>query len=125
MPPGENPDGPRASNDKREDEPKMKLNLKALTLAAAVLSGAALLLAGLANLLSPGYGRAFLALASSVYPGYQASGSFADLLVGTLYAVVDGALFGWVFGWLYNRIAAGRSTRAPVRKAKEQRPVEP
>lgn len=81
----------------------MRFNLRALALAAAVFWGLALLLTGLANMLWSGYGIGFLAVMASVYPGYHASGSFVDLIVGTLYGLVDGALFGLIFGWLYNR----------------------
>jgi hypothetical protein len=80
----------------------MKLNLKALTLSLAILWGGCVLLVGLANLIWSGYAAAFLNLLASIYPGYHASGSFDDLIVGTLYAVLDGALGGLIFGWLYN-----------------------
>jgi len=39
--------------------------------------------------------------------------------------LVDGAIFGLVFGWLYNRLAVGRGETAPVRKTERQTPVEP
>jgi hypothetical protein len=80
----------------------MKLNLKALTVACGILWAAAVLLVGLANLVSSGYGKPFLVMLASIYPGYHASGSFADVIVGTLYALVDGAIFGLILGWLYN-----------------------
>jgi ABC-type phosphate transport system permease subunit len=83
----------------------MKLNLKALTLSLAILWGACVLLVGLANLFWSGYAAAFLNLLASIYPGYHASGSFGDLIVGTLYAVLDGAMGGLIFGWLYNYLA--------------------
>lgn len=80
----------------------MKLNLKALTLTAGILWAVAVFLTGIANLIWSGYGTTFLQFMSSVYPGYHASGSFVDLIVGTLYSLVDGAIAGLVFGWLYN-----------------------
>ena len=80
----------------------MKLNLRALTLAAAILWGLALFLTGLGNLLWPGYGESFLKLMASVYPGYKATGRLGDLIIGTLYALVDGGVFGLLLGWLYN-----------------------
>ena len=80
----------------------MKLNLKALALSLAVLWGLVVFLVGLANLIWSGYAAAFLSLLASVYPGYHAAGSFGDLIVGTLYAVLDGAVGGLIFGWLYN-----------------------
>jgi hypothetical protein len=83
----------------------MKLNLKALAFSLAVLWGAGVFLVGLANLIWPGYAAAFLNLLASIYPGYHASGSFGDLIVGTLYAVLDGAAGALIFGWLYNSLA--------------------
>lgn len=81
----------------------MRLNVRALTLAAAVLWGLAILLTGLVNMAWPSYGIGFLAVLASIYPGYDASGTFFDLLTGILYALLDGAVFGLIFGWLYNR----------------------
>ena len=83
----------------------MKLNLKALAVSLAILWGLGVFLVGLANLIWPGYAAVFLNLLASVYPGYHAAGSFGDLIVGTLYAILDGALGGLIFGWLYNSLA--------------------
>lgn len=80
----------------------MKLNIKALVFASGIIWGAALLLTGLLNLIWSGYASTFLQVFASIYPGYDASGSAGDLLVGTLYGLVDGATFGLFFGWLYN-----------------------
>jgi len=80
----------------------MKLNVKALALTAGILWALAVLFVGAVNLIWSGYGRAFLQLMASIYPGYHAAGSPGDLIVGTLYALVDGAIGGLVFGWVYN-----------------------
>lgn len=87
----------------------MKLSIKALALTSAVLWGGAIFLTGLANLLAPGYGVELLALAASIYPGYEVTGGFGSLIVGTLYALLDGAIFGGLLAWLYNRLAAGET----------------
>jgi hypothetical protein len=92
-----------------EPEENMKFNLKALTLTAGILWAVAVLLTGIANLIWPGYGTTFLQCMSSVYPGYHATRSFGDLIVGTLYSLVDGAICGLVFGWLYN-LFVGKSS---------------
>lgn len=89
----------------------MKLNLKALSAALAILWAGAVLLVGLANLIWPAYGRAFLEMLASIYPGYHAAGTFGDMISGSLYALVDGAIAGLIFGWLYNLIAGNRSSR--------------
>jgi len=83
----------------------MKLSLKGMGIAGALVWGGAIFLVGLGNLISETYGVAFLEVISSVYPGFQLEGSFGSVIVGTLYATLDGAIGGFVFGWLYNRFA--------------------
>ena len=51
------------------------------------------------------YGQAFLQLCASIYPGYHPGTGFGSVLIGTLYALVDGAIGGAIFGGLYNRFA--------------------
>ncbi len=80
----------------------MRLSLKSLAFACAVLSGGAILFFGLINLASASYGMEFLKVASSVYPGFHNSRTFVDVLVGTGYGLVDGAIAGFLLGWLYN-----------------------
>ena len=81
----------------------MKLSLRAMTLAGALLWGGGILLVGLINQASPGYGLGFLQMLSSVYPGFHAFHTFQGILVGTLDGVVDGAIAGLLFAWLYNK----------------------
>ena len=79
----------------------MKLDIKAMALTLALLWGALGMFAtGLANLVSPGYGQAFLDMMASVYPGYTAEPSFGQVLIGALYGALDGATIGVVFAWL-------------------------
>jgi hypothetical protein len=87
---------------KLEKEEKMKLNLRALALTSGILWALALFLTGVINLIWRGYGDAFLKAMASIYPGYHATASIGDLIVGTVYAFVDGLICGLVFGWLYN-----------------------
>jgi len=82
----------------------MKFNIKALALASAILWGFAMLVMGLANSIWGSYGQ-FLQMMSSVYPGYHATRSIAEVIVGTLYGAGDGLVGGAVFAWLYNRFA--------------------
>ena len=42
---------------------------------------------------------------ASVYPGYTATPSLGQVIIGTLYGMLDGAIVGAVFAWLYNTIA--------------------
>ena len=90
----------------------MKLHLTALALTVGVFCGAAILIVASANLIWPTYGRAFLDLAASVYPGYHPSSGIGSVITGTLYGFVDGAVGGAVFGWLYNLLANRRSSIA-------------
>ncbi len=39
---------------------------------------------------------------ASIYPGYTAAASFGQVILGTLYGLVDGAICGAIFAWLYN-----------------------
>jgi hypothetical protein len=83
----------------------MKLSIKGLALAVGILWGAVMLLLGLAHLIWPDYGTGLLQVAASIYPGYTVGG-FGSVIVGTLYAALDGAIGGAAFAWLYNRFAA-------------------
>ena len=83
----------------------MKLDARALAYVSAALWGGTVLLVGLVHLAAPDYGRAFLEVMASVYPGYTVEQSLGGVLVATGYALVDGAVLGWLLGWLYNRIA--------------------
>lgn len=79
----------------------MRLSIKSLALAMGILWGATVFLVGIGNLIWPGYGEAMLELISSIYPGYSIGG-FASVIVGSLYAFVDGAIGGAILAWLYN-----------------------
>jgi hypothetical protein len=90
----------------------MKFNVSALALTSGIFWGAAILCVALANLAWPGYGRAFLDLAASIYPGYRPGAGVGSAVTGTLYGLVDGAGAGAVFAWLYNGLARWRSGAA-------------
>jgi hypothetical protein len=89
----------------QEEEQAMKLSTKGLAMASGILWGAAMLGMGLANLIWSSYGQQFLQTMASVYPGYHATRSVAEVIVGTLYGFVDGLIAGAVFAWLYNQFA--------------------
>lgn len=91
----------------------MRINITALTVTAGLVWGGAMLIVAAANLVWPSYGLAFLQLCSSVYPGYHPGTGIGSVVSGTIYALVDGAITGLVFGWLYNLIAAGSAYRGP------------
>ncbi len=83
----------------------MRLSVKGLAMASGILWGFAMLGTGLANLVWGNYGQQFLQTMASVYPGYHATRSIAEIIVGTLYGAVDGFIAGAVFAWLYNQFA--------------------
>ena len=93
----------------------MKLNAKSLAIALALLWGGAVLLVGIAatvrGVQTDGgyYGKDFLLVVASVYPGYKGTPTYGDALIGGLYALVDGAISGALIAWIYNLTGGGRS----------------
>ncbi len=83
----------------------MRFSIPALSLAAGLFWSGAILIVGTANLMFPGYGQAFLELVASIYPGYHPGPGFGQVIIGSLYGLVDGAIGGAIFGWLYNILA--------------------
>ena len=83
----------------------MRINVIALSATTALFWGAAILVVASANLIWPTYGRAFLELAASMYPGFHPSPAIGSIITGTLYGLVDGAIAGAIFGWIYNFLA--------------------
>ena len=83
----------------------MKLKVTALMIAAGLLWGGAILVVAWANLIWPDYGRAFLELCASIYPGYKPGTGAGSVITGALYALVDGGIGGALLAWLYNLFA--------------------
>jgi len=81
----------------------MQLNVKAMALTFGILWAVAFFLVAGAQQVWPTYGVAFLELMDSVYPGY-APGGFGSVIMGSLYALLDGAIGGAVVAWLYNKV---------------------
>ena len=85
----------------------MKLDVKTVAVVLALAWGTlGMFVTGLANLIWPGYGQAFLDVMASLYPGYTATASFGQVIIGALYGILDGAVAGAVFAWLYNSVRA-------------------
>ena len=82
----------------------MKLSVKGLSITAAIIWGAALLIMGSANMIFPGYGSNFLEVMGSVYPVYHPSTGLSSVIIGSLYGVVDAGIGAAIFAWLYNFI---------------------
>lgn len=92
----------------------MKVNIKAAAATSALIWGGAVFVVGVVNVVQPRYGREFLELVASVYPGYKARPRFSQVAVGTAYAVVDGAVGGAICAWLYNRLTSECKDTAPA-----------
>ncbi len=77
-------------------ESKPKFSIGALAIAAAILNALCFLFVSLMNLILPWYGGRYLAVLTSLYPGYDPASGPVSLIVGTLYALLAGAVSGIV-----------------------------
>jgi hypothetical protein len=98
--------GAFSANQIIEPEKQMKLSVKSLILAGALLEGLCFLFVTLFNLILPPYGGAYLAMMMSLYPGYNPAEIPLSIVIGVLYAVISGGVTGALFGWLYNAFVA-------------------
>lgn len=80
----------------------MRISVKAMTLSAAIVWGALMLLVGLMHMMAPAYGADFLRAMSSVYPGADTAPTLGRVLLGTLYGFVDGGIAGCILSLLYD-----------------------
>ncbi len=86
----------------------MRLEVKGMAVALGLVWGVfGMFATGLLNMVWGGYGGAFLAAMSTLYPGYHPDGTVVQLLLGTVYGLADGAVLGALIAWLYN-LAVGR-----------------
>jgi hypothetical protein len=83
----------------------MKLSLKSMIIAGALLKAICFLFISLLNLVLRPYGGTYLAVLTSLYPGYDPVSVPIGMIVGTFYSLLAGGLAGLVFGWLYNFFA--------------------
>lgn len=90
-----------------------------------VFWGWAILIAALANLISPTHGRAVLELAASIYPPTNPVREGVSVVTGTLYGLVDGAVSDAVFDCLYNLFANRRSGAVQPSTRTAQRDKQP
>ena len=84
-----------------------KLSIKGFALSGGVLWALGVLIVALINLQDPGYGEDFLEMVSSIYPGYEVDETPGSVVIGTLFAFIDGAIGGAVLAFLYNKFSAG------------------
>src|SRR5512146_822094 len=98
-------------------EEEREMNTKAAALTGAILWGGAVLLVGAINLKRAGYGREFLRLVSSIYPGYSGGRSGKQVVIATLYAALDGGVGGAITAAVYNKISAASAAEKRLRAA--------
>ena len=87
----------------------MRLSVKAMTIAAGLLWGGAILCVGMVHRVDPSYGVSFLEMTSSVYPGFHSAGTAGTLAIGTIEGLIDGGISGLVLSLLYNAFARVRA----------------
>jgi len=80
----------------------VKVSVKSLVIAAALLNALCFFFVAVLNLILPPYGGAVLALVPSLYVGYDPMAGPVSVIVGALYSLIAGAIAGALFGWLYN-----------------------
>ncbi len=76
-----------------------------MIIAGALFKAAGFLFVSLMNLVLPPYGGAYIALLTSIYPGYDPLSGPLGILLGIFYSLIAGALAGLLFGWIYNIFA--------------------
>ena len=95
----------------------MKLNARATALTFGIIWGGTVMTTSVANIFLPRYGKRFLQMIASIYPGFHAEGTAKDALVGAGYAFADGAVGGLIVSALYNRLAPEEPRKGPSSKA--------
>ncbi len=85
----------------------MKLDAKAMAISTGTLWAGAILTTALINTIKPSYGREFLRMVESIYPGYHATSHPKDVAVGVAYGFIDGAMWGAAVAGIYNCIQSG------------------
>jgi hypothetical protein len=81
-----------------------KLSISAVATTSALVWAGCVLALTAVNMAAPAYGTSVLHGLASIYPGFHADGSASAMLVGTVYALIDGGIGGCVFAWVYNRL---------------------
>jgi len=80
----------------------MKFNIAAAAVAVGLGFALVMGMVGILNMNIDGYGKPFIDVMVSIYPGYKGTGTSADLLIGCFYAATDGIIAGGGLALLYN-----------------------
>jgi len=87
----------------------MRNSTRDIALSTGCLWGGCMLTIGLLNLANHGYGRDFLRVMSSIYPGADTRPELGRVLLGGAYGFVDGACAGLAFAGLMRALAKTHS----------------
>jgi len=79
-----------------------RISVQGLVAASVLLWGGFVFLISIVNRFAPPYGSEFLKLISSLYPGYHGDSSWKSIAIASSYALVDGAIGGYLFAVIYN-----------------------
>jgi len=80
----------------------MKLHLWAATVAGGVLSAAGLFIAAVLFRLTGGSGDKLLWFCDALFPLYHPHQGVANLILGLVNALVEGAIIALIIAWVYN-----------------------
>lgn len=86
----------------------MRLCVRTMAITFGLFWAVAFLFIAGAQQVWPTYGVGFLELMAGLYPGY-APGGFGSVIMGSLYALLDGAIAGGLFAWLHNMILGSKT----------------
>lgn len=79
----------------------MKKNLQKIAMTGGIVWGATMAVVTLAYVLF-GYGKAFLEIWASVYPGYSLTAS--GVVVGAVYGFIDVYIGIYIIHWVYQKV---------------------
>ncbi len=82
----------------------MKLSIRACAAALAIVGAVAMFVTGTLAIFIPSWGEPLMKAVSVVAPGVTGA-DWQSVFLMMLYAAIDGAVFGSLFAWLYNRFA--------------------
>ena len=80
----------------------MKLHLWAAAVTGGFISAAAMFIAAVLFKLTSGSGEIFLRLCDGLFPLYHPHQGAANLIVGLVNALIEGAILALIASWLYN-----------------------
>ena len=76
--------------------------VKKIALTAGITWSALIFITTLASVFF-GYGKSFLEVVSSIYPGYSIS--IIGTLIGLIYGFIDAYICIYIIFWIYNKVA--------------------